>query len=360
MSWTTVFDVSFQGQSNNIITDSSRFHNDAENISNIKFFNNYANFDNPDDRIIIPIKNNSLQEFKGLKIECNIYPILNNNRFNLVEGLMSFAFFIEADKKLMATIYDGNNWVNVKSSEDIPTNQWSKVSFQYDGISIGKLVLNGNVIGINCNMPTGMLQPQTIIAIGHWPNGDNRYTYQGKIKTVKIKRRNIEDIAYDQYKFLFCKKTHLNYEQSLALKEIFLILDSLDEKTKKEINNWASKHSDKILQLINTLRQGSMRNIAIHRDFVRVVSKIWCEERNTDGIKHSIEYLFNNMFDKNNSSEYQQLEKIITDCLEIILTDCIDNEILKKIEQLFYIVIPEISDLNNNELEKLLKHILVV
>lgn len=156
MTWTIVCDLPMKAFQNNQALDTTPFLNYADLIGSANQNYGYVNIYADDGQIEIPITNDSLNKFTALRVQALINPQQITRRFNIVEGWMSFAFVIEADGRLHATLYDGQNWDGPDSGNTkVPPNQWSRVSFEYDGVSYGKITLNGNIIGSHREFANG-------------------------------------------------------------------------------------------------------------------------------------------------------------------------------------------------------------
>ena len=97
----------------------------------------------PGSAIIVPHKRShpdSLDEMGAVRVHCFIYTLSpggGTERQNIVEGHLSFAFFINPDLSLEGTFLDSNgNWIGIRSRpRSIVPNQWFEVDYWYDGIS---------------------------------------------------------------------------------------------------------------------------------------------------------------------------------------------------------------------------------
>lgn len=276
MSWTMVSDLLFTRYQANKVLDNTDFHNDAEIVGNPLVHQKYVSLQHPDDQLVIAVRDDSLQRFTCLRVEALIRPTLSGRRLNIVEGWMSFAFFVEADQRLFGGIFDGQDWVPVQSGNNlVPLNQWSRVSFEYDGICLGRLKLNGASVGTNVSMPLGMRQPQQNITLGHWPSGDGRYTFVGDLGHVRISRRDYEDFLRDAWALLFCQRRLLPH-QAEALKKFILMAKLLDERTKEALRRCALDRSEELLKLLRTFWADNQREIILQEKLAADLRQAWC------------------------------------------------------------------------------------
>jgi hypothetical protein len=276
MTWTIVSDLRMRQYDQDKVLDSSSFHNDGKIFGNIVTHPKYLTFQGPDDQLEIYVKDDSLQRFTAVRAEAVIRPSPVTRRTNIVTGWMSFSFFVEHDRRLMGTIYDGQNWIECSSGTTlVPFGQWSRVCFEYDGICVGRVFLNGQQVGANINMPTGMYQPREILTVGHWPRGDARYTFVGEMGHVRVSRRDYEDFWRTAVKNLFCGRV-LTTRQAAAMAELFELLNSLDPKTQEVIQNCARARAERMIALLHNLLAGDARAIAAHHRLGLNLRQAWC------------------------------------------------------------------------------------
>ncbi len=356
MSWTTVCDLPFTSYQSTLALDATSFHNNAQLMGSIAPQRTYVTFQHPDDQVVIPVKDESLQRFTCLNVEAAIFPTPSTHRLNIVEGWMSFALIIEADRRLIGSIYDGHNWVMVTSGSTlVPFNQWSSVSFPYDGVCIGRLMLNGTNVGSNINMPTGMRQPHQNITIGHWPSGDSRYTFTGHIGHVRIERRDYEDFWRDTMQNMLCHRK-LAPRQVAAMRELIAITRSLDPITLESLRECAMARSEKLLQFFHGLRAGNMRAIAVQRQLGDRLRGAWCCGPDVLSIKHSLLDFFRSQAGQPESPERAQFMSALNGFLEISTMCNRTGPPFDRMRELLLIIIPELAFMQV-ELEQLIEHI---
>lgn len=259
MRWTKVCHLKFANDPPGVARDSSLFTNDAISHGGIKQQQGSVNFFDTDAEVVIQIRNDSLQRFCGLQLMASIRPLLVPRRQNIIEGWMSFAFFVQSDGVLVGGIYDGQNWVAVKSAPGaIPFNQWSRVVFTFDGISRAKLCLDGQEIGQSTSMPLGMHQPHENITVGHWPSGDNRYTFAGEIGEIVIFRHDWQDHYSGARDAMLCNR-RLNERQAGALAELKARLANLPEAQRAALRDRAKQEFRHTCALVRDLRAADAR-----------------------------------------------------------------------------------------------------
>ncbi len=220
MSWTTVCDLPMKAYQANRALDASLYHNDATALGAVATHSGYVTFGSLDAQLEVQVRDESLARFAALRVQALVRPAPITRRFNLVEGWMSFALVIQDDGRLIASIYDGQNWEGLDSGATrVEPGQWARVSFEYDGVSIASIGLDGVTVASRLDMPAGIRQPQQVIALGHWPRGDGRYTLAGDLGHVRIEKRDDEDYWRDAAHTAFCRR-HLSPEQADALDEL--------------------------------------------------------------------------------------------------------------------------------------------
>ncbi len=292
MSWTTVCDLTMESYQGNQALDSTEFHNDADLLGNLTTYSGYVTFQGPDAQLEVPLRDDSLARFAGLRVQVLVHPDGAAHRYNLVEGWMSFAFFIEPDGRLVGTIYDGANWVATESSPNtiIPDTS-ARVMFEYDGVSIARLTLDGATVGRRFDMPHVLYQPQQVIALGHWPRGDGRYTLQGKLGHVRIERRDYQDISRDALQTALCRR-RLTSRQADALCEIQYLMTTLDPRTQERLREGAITVAERMRAFIHDLRTMTPRGGSQLQLLGDQLRNAWCCSFNAPAVRQALlEYM---------------------------------------------------------------------
>jgi hypothetical protein len=293
MSWTLVSDLPFTSFASKRAVDATNFHNDGHMLGSVSPQDQHVVFTTDEDQLEIRVKDESLQRFTGLYVEALVNPAgTGTQRMNLIEGLMSFAFVIEKDGRLSGTVFDGEKWVQVTSGTTrVPAGTWSRVSFLYDGIYIGRLTIDDATVGSSVEMPLGMRQPTEVIAVGHWPKGDGRYTFKGEFGHVRIARRDYEDVARDAWRMLLCRR-HLTPRQIDALRELTVLMNSLDAATQEEVRACLAKQTQQMISVVRSMSAGDPQGIAAQRQLVERLHDAWCCDFDVQGAKQIFrEYL---------------------------------------------------------------------
>jgi hypothetical protein len=151
-------------------------------------------FDDPSSAVIVR-RSNSLRRFDSVRVQARVFtdpPAGPGQRLNVVEGQLSFAFFVNPDASLQCTFVDRNGqWIGVTSAPGVVTpSTWHQIEFRYDGISTMEQFVDGAMTGSRYDLrgaargvgPNG-------IYIGHWPEPPNQYTFHGYVTDVSIWRR---------------------------------------------------------------------------------------------------------------------------------------------------------------------------
>ena len=111
-------------------------------------------------------------------------------RMNLIEGYISFALVIEPDKSLHGTILDRTGtWRGCQSAAGVlQPDHWHEATFVHDGFSACRIDLDGVTIAESFDALGPVTAPKDPygIAIGHWPDPDDRYSLVGEIDDVKV------------------------------------------------------------------------------------------------------------------------------------------------------------------------------
>jgi len=344
MTWTVVCNLPMKTYQNNQVLDTTSFQNHANLIGGVSQNHEYVNFHADNGQVEIPITNDSLNKFTALRIQALIKPQAITRRFNIVEGWMSFAFVIEADGRLHGTIYDGQTWDGPDSgSTKVPANQWSRVSFEYDGVSYAKVTLNGGIVGTRMDLPSGMVQPQQVITIGHWPRGDNRYTFKGQIGHVRIEKRDFEDFWRDAMVTAFCRKP-LSTEQMAALTELEYIITHLDEKDALVLKRCAAKQSKLMVEWLRKMRLLLPRGYYALRRLGMNLRDAWCCIPNIGKIKAELMKFFRSVDFEEGSTELTQFISLLEDFFKIAHLCERKGQPFERITELNKVLFPELDN----------------
>jgi Concanavalin A-like lectin/glucanases superfamily len=110
-------------------------------------------------------------------------------RYNLIEGHLCFALFVNPDGSLSGTIVDANgNWEGAQSAPHIvQTDRWHEAEIRHDGINQCAIFLDGIPVGTSYAAPgpVGSVGPNGV-AIGHWPEPSGQYTFDGVLRETWI------------------------------------------------------------------------------------------------------------------------------------------------------------------------------
>lgn len=189
---------------------------------------------------------------------------------------MSFALFIESDGRLIATVFDGQNWIAVDSgTKTVSPNEWSSVMFEYDGVSIASLSLNDAVVGSRLDMPVGIRAPQQVISMGHWPRGDGRYTFVGDLGPIRIEKRDVDDFMQDAWATALCRR-RLTAEQANAINELVALTEAMDPAEVARLRACAQAQSQRIRELLHELRTFNPRHLVYLRTLGDRLRSAWC------------------------------------------------------------------------------------
>jgi len=113
------------------------------------------------------------------------------HRFNLVEGHLSFALFVNPDFSLQGTIVDANSdWNGVTSPPGaVSPGVRHTAQLVCDGVNTVQLILDGAVIAESYST-VGQIRPLGAlgIAVGHWPDPPDVYTFEGTIYEFALQK----------------------------------------------------------------------------------------------------------------------------------------------------------------------------
>jgi hypothetical protein len=115
----------------------------------------------------------------------------SSHRYDLLEGFESFALFVNPDLSLSGTIYDATaTWTGATSAPNVvTTNVTHLAALECDGINMVRVLLDGAVVGENYNVNGSVRGIGSLgLAVGHWPNPPNVYTFEGVIFGVLLQK----------------------------------------------------------------------------------------------------------------------------------------------------------------------------
>lgn len=227
------------------------------------------------------------QNLRALKIETWVKLEALGQRRNLVEGHLSFAFFIEPDGILWGTFLGpatpggSPTWHGANSKthapdgtpRTVPRNKWVKLTYLHDGIASLRLYIDDVLVAANYNLISGVPSLGADgVHIGHWP-GDDRYTLAGEIDEVKIWKYDPE-AAYKQF---FCRP--LDKEQMRCWREVFKdMADLLRDKEKSQMFIGVMRCLwDVVEDFVRAIHSKGEAAINANREFSRRYREIWCK-----------------------------------------------------------------------------------
>jgi hypothetical protein len=112
------------------------------------------------------------------------------DRRTIVEGYLAFAFVVDPDGSLAASVYTGHRWEEVRTRPGaVPLGRWVDVGFLYDGWDTASLTIDGNVAAARY-LPVGSVASVAWpygLNIGAWPDRDLR-VFDGHIKEMSLWR----------------------------------------------------------------------------------------------------------------------------------------------------------------------------
>lgn len=131
----------------------------------------------------------TLSNLRGLRATAWLWVEELGQRRNIMEGFLSFAFCIEADRSLRGAIYNGSTWQPIWRSypNTIPLQEWVYVKYIYDGIDTSVLYVNDKLVASQYGYfgKVQVVQWPFGLNIGAWPDKD-RFVFKGKIDEVKL------------------------------------------------------------------------------------------------------------------------------------------------------------------------------
>ncbi len=145
----------------------------------------------PGSRVVVA-HSPSLQDLLAVRAVVTFY--LNptggiSQRYNLIEGHLSFALYVDPDGSLSGTIVDAaGNWGGPQSAPKlITTGRWYQAEIRHDGVNQCTIFLDGFPVGTSyaAKGPVHSVGPNGIY-IGHWPEVPDQYTFAGFIRETWV------------------------------------------------------------------------------------------------------------------------------------------------------------------------------
>jgi hypothetical protein len=152
-------------------------------------------------RVVVP-QSQSLQDLLAVRAVVTFYlnPPGTLRRYNLIEGHVCFALFINPDGSLQGTIVDADgNWNGAQSPPNtVSAGRWCQAEIRHDGVNQCALYLDGVPVGTSraAKGPVRSIGPHGI-AIGHWPETSGQYTFDGYIREAWVYKYDPAQAAKD-------------------------------------------------------------------------------------------------------------------------------------------------------------------
>jgi Concanavalin A-like lectin/glucanases superfamily len=148
-------------------------------------------YSGPDSRVIVP-PSPSLQDLLAVRAVAEFYldpPGGLTQRYNLIEGHLCFALFVNPDGSLSGTIVDADDqWTGAQSAPNlVSTGRWHQAELRHDGVNQCSLYLDSAPVATSyaANGPVRSVGPNGI-AIGHWPEPSGQYTFTGYLRQTWV------------------------------------------------------------------------------------------------------------------------------------------------------------------------------
>lgn len=144
-----------------------------------------------DSRVIVS-PNQSLQDLIAVRAVVSFYldpSEPETRRYNLMEGHLCFALFVNPDGSLSGTIVDAEGeWAGAQSQPHIVSSgRWHQAELRHDGVNQCSLYLDSVPVATSytASGPVGSVGPNGI-AIGHWPEPSGQYTFAGHLREARV------------------------------------------------------------------------------------------------------------------------------------------------------------------------------
>ena len=146
-------------------------------------------FDGRRSRIVV-FPSPEFRRLGGVRVTCLVCVDDVRGRHTIVEGYLAFGLFIDKDRSIGGSVYDGFDWAGVQSEPGaVPLGQWVSIAFSYDGVDTSTLSVNDKRCAAEYS-PLGPVQgfdwPYGI-NVGAWPDGDKR-VFAGRMQQLSLWR----------------------------------------------------------------------------------------------------------------------------------------------------------------------------
>ncbi|GGQ74726.1 hypothetical protein [Couchioplanes azureus] len=146
-------------------------------------------FDGRRSRIVVP-PSPEFRRLGGIRVTSSVWVDRVRGRHTIVEGYLAFALFIDPDRSLGGTVYDGIDWGGVQSEPDaVPLGRWIRIVFTYDGIDTCTLSIDDRRCAAEYS-PLGRVQGVEWpygVNVGAWPDADKR-VFAGRMQELALWR----------------------------------------------------------------------------------------------------------------------------------------------------------------------------
>lgn len=223
------------------------------------------------------------QHLHALKIETTVRLTSLGQRRNLVEGHLSFAFFIRPDGVLQGTARGRQSlggpldWYGTDSKSGspdgvvrtVPVDQWVRLTYLHDGFASLRLFLDDRLVAATSSLgsPIRPVGPRGV-HIGNWPDAD-AYAFQGDIDDTRLWRWE-PDAAYHQF---FCRPPGRCWRAvSGVLAAHFSGPDGREQLS--ELLRCVGRIQYELIQAVRGQGEDAVR---INEEFALRYRRLWCE-----------------------------------------------------------------------------------
>jgi hypothetical protein len=179
--WRTIVSQSYL---RNVAVDTSGYSNNGIPVQVTPEYPGFL-FDQPGSRINIPPAP-TLENLGAIQaaVQFKLSPSGTLHRFNLAEAFLSFALFVNPDYSIQGTILDATSTWNGATSPAavVSPDAVHTAILVCDGVNSVQIYLDDSLVAESYTVP-GNVRPvgDLGIAVGHWPNPPDVYTFEGTI-----------------------------------------------------------------------------------------------------------------------------------------------------------------------------------
>lgn len=205
-------------------------------------------------------------------------------RRNIIEGDSSFAFFINDDNTLVASLYartsggPGPAWTLVSSADHspdgevhrVPLAQWCKLVFHFDGLSQARVFINDRLVALRQDFASGLAGVGGEgVVVGNWTLS-NQYAFAGEIDSIRLWKRDPDALIANFVARPISPEARDAWDGILACLEA-----ELGERDKSTLAMLGDQWRDLLREIFRVMQQGPPEMRQKFRDLLAIYRQHW-------------------------------------------------------------------------------------